>query len=328
MKLSMHRLNVIFAIYLLLWPLQLTAEEEPVFTLNSWLSTGQTKWRHDSTGPLSYNGYPSSELDYKNLDSTVLELNIGNTLHNGNRFQLSFGTGSITGGLLVDDDYINANGAIALGASQSGNHRYSRTHSDLNDSYLFYFDGKVYLREFDVEEERYKSQFYLAGHYWYEEYVATSLTQIECTVLSECYPAGTVIYSNANIITNAVQWAGVGLGAEVDLKLFDTLKYYLDFTFYPIMSLYNEDTHHLRGDLAQNPSISMQGIGTGIDLMTGVKYSLSERASIHLSYRYWQRTVNNQTITFHYPGGYSSSFNLIRFRTSRDGLMAGLTFEF
>lgn len=322
----MEHLKFIPLLYLLLFPQLTFATEQPEYSLNMWASTGQTKWRHDATTGHPHNGYPTSELDYKELKSTVLEFRIGQTLQSGYDLDITLGGGFIKSGLLVDDDYLSATGADDLGASQSGNHRYSRTHSDIDDSGLFYFTGKISPPDIGVSNNRYDLQFNLSFHYWYEEYNAYGLSQIECTTLDRCDVVGTTGFSGINVITNKVQWFGMGAGVNFDINVISSLVYYLDFTFYPVMALYNEDIHHLKSSVfAQNPSISMDGIGTGLDLMTGVRLAFTEKASLHIGYRYWQRHVQDQTLTFHYPGGSSASYNLIDFKTTRDGLVVGYT---
>ncbi len=122
---------------------------------------------------------------------------------------------------------------------------------------------------------------------------------------------------------------GAGAGLDFDLNLFANFYFYFNYTFYPLMSLNNEDTHHLRPDLAQDPSISMSGTGTGQDLITGLKIvAPSKKASIYIGYRSWQRHVTNQTITFHGASGGSASADLMDFKTTRDGLIAGVSLRF
>lgn len=315
-------------IILLLLPCQTISADQPVFNLDIWSTSGQTKWRHDASYLNSRLGVPSSELDYQKIDSNILEFKMTETLPNGNGISIAIGAGLIEGGLLIDDDYLSAEGATFYSASQSGNHRFSRTHSDIDNSDMYYFSGELSPQNLSSRNNRYEAQFNFSFHYWHEEYRAYGITQIECTTLTLCDPAGTSGYSGVNVITNKVTWFGLGAGIDFELNVINSLAYYLDFTFYPFMSLQNEDTHHLRTDLAQNPSISMTGYGTGFDFMTGIRLYYSDEASFHLGYRVWERDVKNQTITFHSASGGGTSATLLNFKTRRDGLIAGFSMMF
>jgi len=306
-------------------------EEGQTFTFNTWMSQGQTKWRHDASALDSDYGVPSSELDYQGVNSQVAEIGMLAFLPTGHSLNLIFGTGVIDEGTLVDDDYLSASGAVNWGATQSGAHRFSRTHSDINGSRLFYFKGEFTPQDFHINNTLADIRFSFSLHRWEEEYTATGIRQIECTILTppnNCLPAGSSVLSGVTVITNKVEWTGVGIAMDSLFNLSNKLSFKLDLTYYPLMSLVNEDTHHRRSDLAQDPSIKMTGTGTGYDLTTLFQYQFSERFSFHLGYRLWERWVKNQTITFRGASGGSSSADLMDFRTRREGFMTGITLQF
>lgn len=318
----------ILTLCLFISPAYVVAEEDTRFSLNTWVSQGETRWQHDASKENPRWGVPSSELDYQDVNSNVLEVQMHSTLPSGYELSLSIGAGWIESGLLVDDDYLSASGAVYYSASKSGNHRFSRTHSDINGNILSFFNGSFSPKDFIFRNGRHDLRFGFALHYWHEEYTATGVRQIECTTSALCSPAGSSSHAGETVITNKVEWTGFGVGLDYELKLLGNLLVQLDLTYYPLMSLKNEDTHHLRGDLAQDPSISMTGNGTGYDMLAGFKLNLSDRASAHIGYRVWQRYVQNQTITFHFSDGTSSSSDLMEFKTRRDGFIAGFIFQF
>ena len=90
------------------------------------------------------------------------------------------------------------------------------------------------------------------------------------------------------------------------------------------MRLKNEDTHHLRSDLSQDPSISMSGNGTGYDLLAGVNFQITDNIRIQLGYQLWQRYVRNQSIVFISNSGGTTSYNLMDLKSRRHGLFAQL----
>ncbi len=311
-------------------PGRLLAQEDMTFTFNIWVSQGQTKWRHDTQHYLY--GRPTSELDYQGIDSQVREVVIFTHLPTGHGLRFTMGTGDIDDGTLVDDDYFSASGAINYGATQSGAHRFSRTHSDIDGSGLFYFKGEFSPKDFMINTSQADIRFSLGLHRWQEEYIATGVRSIECTVPLVpdvgCLPAGSSVLSGVTVITNKVEWTGVGIVMDSLFNFSENFILKLDVTYYPIMRLVNEDIHHLRSDLAQDPSIKMTGNGTGYDLAATLQYHLAENISLHLGYRVWERSVKNQTITFYGASGGSSSADLMNFKTHRDGVVAGFDFQF
>ena len=322
-------INIII-ILLLMFPAVLMGQEDMHFSLDTWVTEGQTKWRHDSGHPRF--GVPTSELDYQGVNSTVVEFGVLRQLAKGHDLEISIGAGSIDSGLLIDDDYLSASGATYYGATQSGAHRFSRTHSDINGSDLFYLNGRFAPVDFHLDGKFVDIQFSFNYQYWEEEYKAIGVRSVECTVLGDtditCLPAGSSTALNKTVITNKVQWSGFGIAIDGVLNLTSKLALDLDAVFYPMMTLKNDDTHHLRGDLAQNPSIRMTGNGMGYDMTLGLRYHLAERFNAHIGYRVWERWVKNQTITFYGSNGGSSSSDLMDFRTRREGFIAGVSFQF
>lgn len=305
------------------------SQEETEFSLNTWMSQGQTKWRHDSQSSLY--GVPTSELDYQGVNSQIIEISVLNHLLSGHSLKLTLGTGVIDEGTLVDDDYLSASGAVAFDATQSGAHRFSRTHSDIDGGGLFYFKGEFSPQDFHVSTSLADLRFSLGFHRWKEEYIATGIRSLECTV-ANCWPVGSSVYQGVTVISNKVEWTGIGIAMDGLVNFTETFSLKVDVTYYPIMSLVNEDIHHLRttgpNALAQDPSIRMTGNGSGYDLATSLQYRFAKDFSVHLGYRLWDRWVKNQTITFYGASGGASSVVLMDFRTRRDGFVAGVTFEF
>jgi len=307
--------------------------KETTFSLTRWASEGQTTWNHDASFLDPELGNPSSELDYQNLRSDVIEFGIRSQLKTGHDFQINIGLGEIKQGLLVDDDYVSALGAVLNNTTQTGEHRFSRTHSDISGDDLFYLKGTITPKNLVFRPAFGLIRFSFGGQYWTEQYKAYGVTQVECTALDltkdiRCSPAGTVGYEGVNVITNKLTWVGASVEMDGMVGLAQGLVFKFKLVLLPILSLENEDTHHLRTDLAQNPSIRMDGDGYGYDIDAGLAYYFSNTISAHLSYRKWLRQVEDQTITFYGASGGSSSARLNKFTTTRDGLAAGIDILF
>jgi len=318
---------------LILTVFRVAAEVEVVgfgFGLNTWVSEGQTKWRHDASAIDSDYGVPSSELDYQGISSEIAELSGVLVFDHDDRVYITLGLGTINEGILIDDDYWSATGAVNQSDSRTDAHRFSRTHSDITGDGLFYLQAEFSPGNmvFQPSFGRFRLSFGL--QYWREKYEAQGIRQIECTstILLWCSPAGTSSRSGKTVITNTVSWTGLGASIDGQIPLFAGLAAEIDFTFYPLMSLVNEDIHHLRPDLAQDPSIRMTGTGMGYDLTAGLRYRFTDNFSLNLQYRVWQRWVKNQKITFYGAGGGYSSARLMDFTSWRDGWTSGVELAF
>ena len=111
--------------------------------LGMWMSQGRSNWNHDASSLNSLFGNPTSALDYKDVWSNIVELNARLFYKKGFSLKGQIGYGAITEGTLIDDDFVSASGATFYGTSVNGPHRFSRTESDIGDSYVIYVNGDV-----------------------------------------------------------------------------------------------------------------------------------------------------------------------------------------
>ena len=98
--------------------------------------------------------------------------------------------------------------------------------------------------------------------------------------------------------------------------------------YLPLTIIDNKDVHHLRPDLQQNPSISMEGWGVGADADVGLKLMLVKNIFLNVGYRVWWNYAIDGDVKFHNVGAPSDSFPLTQFQSIRQGLTAGLNFTF
>lgn len=310
-------------------------EEEITFGARYWISNGYTNWRHDASFLDPEYGVPTSELDYQGVDSEIFEFNILTDVFNDDSLRLTFGFGNINDGRLVDDDYYSALGAVNQNTTETVAHRFSRTYSDIAGDGLFYLRGDFLPHELVFNPSFGQFQISFNAQYWQENYRAQGVLQVECTdytpppdITDSCGPIGSFGYAGVDVISNKVIWLGFGASIEGRVNMLSDLSLIVNTTLYPLMTLINEDIHHLRtsgGDaLAQNPSIRMTGTGFGYDLELGFEYRISPDLTASIAYRRWERWVKNQTITFFDAFGGSSSAYLMDFSTSRDGFIVAV----
>jgi hypothetical protein len=130
------------------------------------------------------------------------------------------------------------------------------------------------------------------------------------------------------VITNTTNWYSIRAGASTEYRLTRQLSLMATAAFLPLTIIDNKDIHHLRADLQQNPSISMEGWGVGADADVGLRLMLVKNIFLNVGYRVWWNHAINGTVKFHAVGAPSDSFPLTEFQSLRQGLTAGLNFTF
>lgn len=144
-----------------------------------------------------------------------------------------------------------------------------------------------------------------------------------------CSPGGpsSPVGSGTEIITNTTNWYSLRAGGRTEYRLTRQFSLLGSVALLPLSIIQNDDIHHLRSDLQQNPSISMLGFGMGVDADIGVKFMFTKNVGLNVGYRVWWNRMIDGNVTFHGAGG-SSEFPLTEFQSIRQGLTAGLNFTF
>ena len=297
-------------------------------TLTSWLTEGKTRWNFYNQSALF--GNPTSELDYKDVGTTVTEL--GGTVSFDKRSFRYFvrgqvGYGEVGGGRLVDDDYVSAAGAGAFGTTQVGAHRFSRTHSNLDGSHIWYLNAD-FGGQIDVWRKRASVGAFLGYQHREEKLQAFGVTQVECTAPGNlCNAVGTVTGVNRLALTNKAIWDSLRLGVEGDVR--PHARFSLDGRFAFLVSrLNNKDIHHLRTDLKQDPSITMTGTGIGFNGEASASLLVYKQLFFDVGYRYWWQRVGSGDVIFHGTTGDSQALPLNEFKSIRQGVTFGLRYTF
>ena len=328
-----HKAGWVFSVILLLlvasaelsWGQDAEPQKKPRVELSvrSWLFTaGDTRWSHDASGLDPRLGDPTSKLVYKDNDTHIIEL--GGKVHFGRRgfvraeggFSVSFDRG-----LLVDDDF------TAVG----GQHIFSRTHSDISGSGTQYGRLDLGFCAAEFTGSRGYVDVFAGFQYWRTRYEATGVRQELCTSSGipglSCTP--NLNLSGVTAITNTTHWiTPIHIGVETEYRVTRRVSLDLKASVSPISVLYNEDVHHLRSDLQQDPSFSMWGVGVGATAGAGVKFSLTGNLALTGGYRVmWNRTYEGEWKN-HPIGGGSDKVPLNEFQTIRHGVLIGLTGSF
>jgi len=297
-----------------------------------WHSQGQSKVAHDSSKLSPLLGNPTSVLDFQDVDSTVLEVGARVDLNHGWFIESNIGAGTIGTGNLVDDDFVSAAGASTLGTTVAGAHMVSRTYSEINDDDLLYVNLLFGRNIFRSADDKVRFGLFGQAQHWEETYVAQGLFQAVCTSPNNfCAPPGANRFQGVDAITNKVRWQTLSIGVDGTIEIGEKLELSGRLTASPLAKLKNDDIHHLRQDLGQNPSFRDQGTGNGYGLDVDASYQITPALSAHAGYRYWKMEVKNETNgQLSYPAGsnfpFSSDLNL--FVTKRQGFLVGIKYKF
>jgi hypothetical protein len=309
-----------------------TTESRPKFdiAIGTWISTGYTRWAHNASSSSPLLGNPSSKLIYKDVGTNVFD--VAGTLWFTPRWfgRLNIGVAGIGGGRLTDYDYLTADG---------GNPS-SQTNSNLSGDGMWYLNADAGGRLYSFPDHRGWLDVFGGFQYWHTKYTAVGLAQVTCTTAGAtidlgggkvlCNPAGPSppVGSDTEVITNTTNWYSLRVGGRTEYRLTRQFSLLGNIALLPLSIVQNDDIHHQRMDLQQNPSISMLGVGMGVDADLGAKYMFTKNVGLNVGYRvWWNRTIDGN-VTFHNVGAPSDSFPLAQFQSFRQGLTASLNITF
>lgn len=264
-----------------------------------WLSTGETKISHNAQGVSPTLGNPTSILTYENLDAHSLEL-FGRTLLGRNWFlKGTLGLGRIGTGSLDDEDYFR------------GQVKFSDTTSSITGDHLAY--GTIDVGHQWVLKQGAVNLGVFAGFsQWTEEYEASGATATVGTIN---------IDRSVKVITYNVRWRALRVGFAGQFA-FGRARLGLDLAAVPYAKFYNEDSHHLRGDLGPTPNIIDSGEGYGVQADAELRYEIVRRTELGVGVRYWHMEAHNGTSDFrNFVNGETP---IVEFYTRRTGITVSL----
>ncbi|HXX73665.1 MAG TPA: hypothetical protein VEI50_00885 [Nitrospiraceae bacterium] len=285
-----------------------------------WFTEGTTKWAFNSSqAPFSN---PTSQLTYKDVGTNIIDFTGQARFPNRVFVRVNGGYGGIGGGRLTDNDYLAADGGQPS----------SSTHSNISGDSVWYVNSDLGFTLAYFPGRRGTFDVFIGYQYRREKHEANGLTQVVCTQAGQgvvCNPGSPSNYGTT-VITNTQTWNSLRLGAQSEFRI--TRRFSIDgqAVFIPYASLNNKDIHHLRSDLAQDPSIEMTGSGVGTNLEGSARFMVTKGLSAHVGYRYWWTQVTNGNVTFFNADGTSSSINggLTKFQNTRQGIFFGLDYTF
>jgi len=275
-------------------------EIEP--SIQYWASEGKTTWNHNAKPANPAFGNPTSQLTYSGMKSGIVEM--GLTVRIGEWFGTgTFGSGSIDGGTLRDEDWL------------AGQVKFSDTDSAIRGDEIRYW-------MLDLGRSVFRNRRFaiapFAGFGKYQEV-------IDAYGATNNLAGGAVLVSaSTRVITNDATWTIFRIGVVGSFRPVERLTLSAEVAYLPVADLTSEDSHYLRGDLGPVPNIHMTGTGDGHMGQLEARYNVFKGAILSLAYRDWRFTANG-SIRF---GASGQSLPLNKFETTRSGARLGLGYRF
>jgi len=258
----------------------------------TWFSNGIS-----DTSTANTAGDLISFLKWADVDSTVIEFNGDALIFKRYILSADVGFGAISGGRLRDQDWL-----IILGTSFF----LSESESVADDDNLFYLNVELGYRimyccpyQFNAWDQDYEPtttiDLLIGYQHWRETYVATKAVQTQD-------PFGIFglgpFADQGKAITDEFTWDSVRLGIRVEWNIMRKLSFRGRLMFIPWTHFEEEDIHHQRADLKQDPSFTSTARGGfGVQSDTTLSYNVWRGLSIEAGFQYWNISSGDGTQT-------------------------------
>lgn len=280
----------------------------------TWLSKGDSDWNIADT-----DGSPNvlSELEYKHIDSTVIELYGEVCIHSKHFLILEYGFGSIRNGKFIDSDY---DGDNRTGLSY-------RSSGSVEDDNLWYLNINYALRILRIpakEKGQDSSVDLLLGYqHWREDIIMTNGRW-------EVY--GGAPYSapiSGLKSTYVFEWDSIKVGARGGLPVSSRFAMKASLFVIPWTQYRGEGIWNLRTDFRQDPSFKHKadgGFGGGGDAT--LSYNPWRNLFIEMGYRYWKIESGDGTDTTYFSSGRVVTAPFNKATIQRHGVLFGINYVF
>jgi outer membrane protease len=294
-------------------------EEKRSYTLTvgvrEWLSQGRSAHNIGDSG-----ANIRSELTWRGLTSPITEINADLVVQ---RFlmNLSIGYGTIGSGTLLDQDW-------------NGNNRTQKTSETISQS----DNGSVLIISLTpglrVVQWTAPDNPVLGGvdallgyQYWREKYAAYGIQDIFRD--PSVFPVNRDTPASVNALTQTNQWHSLRLGARATMPAFSFLAFKANAFYIPVNYYRQEDIHHLRTDLQQNPSfLSTASGGNGVQVEGSVVVRVWRQLTAEAGYRYWDIKSGQGTVTQYNIDGTITQGQHNVDNTRRQGVFFGINWIF
>ena len=275
----------------------------------AWWTSGSSEWSFSLPGI-----NPRSELRWRGVDALIPEVN-ADFAWKRLVLRAAAGWSKSENGVLIDEDFL----------LNDHNGRFSVTRSSV-ESEIFYANGDVGIRAFRWVSKDGRLGFFdfLGGYqYWREEYEAFGATGV-----SFAPPGNAVAPGSSKVNSEKFTWQSLRIGARYQIPFPKGFGFKAEAMFIPWSRFELEDTHHLRSDLSQNPSLRAKGDGGfGVQAEGAISYTIGKGFSIEGGFRYSKMDSGDGDIDFRFVSG-TQRFKFEGAKTERYGPFFGLQYRF
>jgi hypothetical protein len=277
--------------------------------ISTWLSKGRTQ-----ADFFNASNTRISNLEWENVESNIVQLD--GEIEFPNLFFVKgvYGYGVIDDGDFTDKDFL-ADGT-----------EFSKTNHNVTDDKLWYINIDVGRQLFKSQDGKFKLRGFLGYQHLEEKFVSKGLNEqilfgVDITSLS-------TLGANANAITWETRWDSLRVGLEGDYKFTEKCGVNIKTAWIPHSDFENEDDHHRRTDLAENPSFRDDGIGDGVDFEMNINYDIMERVNFKVGYHHWYFREDGDSSAYGSTGTTTFIPDGQEYETQRYGATFALTYSF
>jgi hypothetical protein len=278
--------------------------------IREWFSQGRSAHNIGNVGGPNV----SSELTWSGLNVPITQFTGDLVVHNRFVADLMIGYGSHAHGTLLDQDWLGNNRT----------NKFSETLSDVTGDSVFTVSFAAGLRVFgwEVRENPVLGGIdLLVGYqYWRERYEASGIQNLL---------TGTSSFNGVTAITQTNTWNSIRIGTRATVPVLSRLAFKGSVFYIPYSSYQNEDIHHLRTDLRQNPSFLTEATGgNGVQLEGSVLVRVWRRLTFEVGYAYWDIQSGSGTLQAFLADGTVGFAEHNEEHTRRQGVFFGANWTF
>lgn len=322
--------SLLFAIFLLGAPPAWAQTSEPTpenplfqyleFKIGGWFTSADADWK--ISGAL-FPGIPAnvaafvSDLEFDDIDSNMVVLEIRTALFKGVSLDFAFGFGTINDGKNTDTDF------FTIPSQGLNNALRTQSIADLDgDTKFITANINFRLLPFMKAGPSYLDLSF--GYFYYEDKL--TMTNGVSTV-SSGVPVSSPFAGLSS--TYDFYWQALSLGIRGQYAL--PAHFFLrgKMNFFPFVLYEGEGVWNLRSDFAQNPSFEHDADnGFGYDLSASLAYSPHPNFLIELGYRRFMLEVKDGDDKTFFSDGTSARSTLDRVRAARSGFFVSFSILF
>lgn len=252
-----------------------------------WDTHGQLIWAHSARVVDENLGDKTSELNWQ-PKAKQFTASFSMDFDNGFEVSISGGSGSISNGSIVDDDYFSSEYAKKIEIPE----RFLRTRSSVSKGETEFMEFKLGYSGFKIPYTSH-AIFYI-GHLSIEEnYDAFGVSIVEDPL--QLYGPNSMVSADTKVLSHHVDAKTLSIGASFNIPVYGSFSLSTDFGYLPGVKIKSEDTHWLRPDLTEPSKLTSHGDGIAYEIK--VNYQLDDEFSLSIGYKALSITSSDGDIT-------------------------------